>query len=496
MRNRIMSLLVSGCLALVSLFGTACAKPRITGSDSQSDDSDVSLSDSVSSPDDSSSQVGGEITVWTPENIRERPVTKDDLLIGSYISLSNSTLGQSSKEQIKRLADGGLNFMPLASCISSAGMIEQGERIRRDLSSLDWWKRIDEVMKENNMVYYYSTKAGLGNDYETTRGTEDPVSDAAVAAAGKIVPELDNCVGYMMKDEPSYAEFDTLATYAKKYATIKEDTYALVNHFPFPVGYSGDYYSYMKSWVTKAGAGNIKYLGHDYYPFGTGSTNYNILSAMEAMRKVSVETGVDLACFPQSCAWSGTRMPAYEEIKWELNAYLAHGFTMFMYFNYSMYPYENCSDAIFDLSGNMLHQELYDALAEYHCQIRAMAANTDFTDLVSQTVLYTSASAPTGTRKLGGGWYIDNANLKTNTDYLLAYLTNGDESESYLVIMNNSFEKAVSDQEFVLGSRADTVSGWELYDMQTGEFEALDVADGSFTLSFDRSEAKFIKLVK
>lgn len=487
---------VGCCLALMSLFGTACAGTRESGS-SSSDGSSPQPVDSVSQSESTGSQSGGEeITVWTPENIREREVTKDDLLIGSYISLSDSTLGQSSKEQIARLADGGLNFMPLASCISSAGMIEQGERVRRDLSSLDWWKKIDSVMQENNMVYYFSTKSGYGNDYETARGAEDPVSDAAVAAAAGIVPELKNCVGYMMKDEPSYAEFDNLAKYAKKYAAIKEDTYALVNHFPFAVGYSGDYYSFMKSWVTKAGAENIKYLGHDYYPFGSGSTNYSILSAMEDMRKISVETGVSLSCFPQSCAWNGTRMPDYEEIKWELNAYLAHGFSMFMYFNYSMYPYEGCYDAIFDRAGNMLHQELYDALADYHCQMRAMAANCNFTGLVSKNVMYTSSSAPTGTRRLGGGWYIDNSNLKDNTDYLLAYLTNGDESESYLVIMNNSFETAVNSQEFILGSKASDFSGMELYDMETGTFEALDVGDGSFTLSFDKSEAKFIKLVK
>ncbi len=471
MRRKMLSLLVGVFLAVVTLFGTACSDQP-----------------TPVPPDDG-------VTVWTPETIRQRPVTENDLLIGSYVSLSNSTLGQSSREQIKRLADGGLNFMPLASCISSADMIDQGERMRRDLSSLDWWKRIDEVMQENNMVYYFSTKAGLGNDYETVRGAEDPVSDAAVTAAAQIVPELNNCVGYLVKDEPSYAEFDNLAKYAKQYAAIKEDASVMVNHFPFPVGYSGDYYSYLKSWVTKAGAENIQYLGHDKYPFFTGGTDYTLLTSMEDMRKIGVETGVELACFLQSCAWSGTRMPTFEEIKWELNAYLAHGFTMFTYFNYSMYPYENCSDAIFDMSGNMLHQELYDALAEYHCQVRAMAANTDFKQLTSQNVFYTSASAPTGTRRLGGNWYVDNTNLK-DTDYLLAYLTDSDESQEYMIIMNNSFSKAVAQQEFLLGSRASEFSAWELYDMETGKFEALETDGGSFTLAFDKSEIKLIRLIR
>lgn len=138
MRRKMLSLLVGIFLAVVTLFGTACSDQP-----------------TPVPPDDG-------VTVWTPETIRQRPVTENDLLIGSYVSLSNSTLGQSSREQIKRLADGGLNFMPLASCISSADMIDQGERMRRDLSSLDWWKRIDEVMQENNMVYYFSTRPALG----------------------------------------------------------------------------------------------------------------------------------------------------------------------------------------------------------------------------------------------------------------------------------------------------------------------------------------------
>lgn len=437
-----------------------------------------------------------EETVYTPQNIREKPSAKDDILIGSYVSLAEVKAGLSNREQIERLADGGLNFFPLASCITSKGMINDGERLRRDLSSVDWWKRIDDVMKDNNMLYYFSTKTGLSNDGgEAARGAGETASADAVKAAKEVVPQLDNCIGYMLKDEPSYTEFDSLASYAKQYAKVKDGLYAHVNHFPIVVGYSGDYYSFLKGWITRAGAQNIEYLGHDAYPFMAGGNAYTFLSLMEDMRKLAVENNLKLACFPQSCAWNGTRMPTHDEIVWSMNAYLAHGFSMFTYFNYSMYPHEGCYDAIFDLQGNMLHRELYDSLTQYHLKLRAMGANCNFSSLRSRAVYYTGNTIHAGTKRLPAGWYVDNGELNKKTDLILSYLSDDGQENEYIMVVNNSYSKEVQNQKFTIGKRGEDYAKWELYNMENGTFSQIN-EEGAFTLSLGKSEAALIKISK
>ena len=441
------------------------------------------------------------ISEWTPQNIKYRPVTNRDILIGSYVSYCDTAVQKSAKAQLKILADGGLNFMPLAHLTPSFGLIEQGERVRRDLHSVDWWKKIDDEMVKRNMVYYYSSAPRVGFDTQACANVDVMTNASAIAAAKKIVPQLENCIGYHVVDEPAYSEFDVLAAAAKQYSAIKPNMDVMVNFTGGPREYngSGGYYGFLKSWIDKCGgSSNINVLSHDSYPFCNGGPITGFQSSLETMRGLSIENeGLKLGCFLQSCAWDGWYMPNFDEIKWMMNSYLASGFSQFIYFNYAMYPNEGCSDAIIAQNGTILHKDLYDALAAYHYQVRAMGVNCRFTDLSAKTVYYTAAAGKPGnvSQLPETGEYVLRDGLAGGNGFIVSYLQNATETEKYMIIVNNSSTAAYGDKTFKTGAKADALAKMELYNLETGKFESLwNLGDSSFTLSFGKGDIKIIKL--
>lgn len=174
-------------------------------------------SESVSSSEE-------EFDGWTPDNILARPVEKDDIRIGSYVSFADTAKGWSGKDQVERLYYAGLNFMPMICTLPKSGMLTEAEKsyISRDLTDSKWWGKIDELMQEYNMVYYFSELSGLANDHESSVRRESMINSDAVADARKIIPNLKNCVGVKLVDEPALSSFDEFAKWARYYARITD----------------------------------------------------------------------------------------------------------------------------------------------------------------------------------------------------------------------------------------------------------------------------------
>lgn len=438
--------------------------------------------------------------IWTPETIRQKPVTSDDFLIGSWVSYARSSARKSAVDQTALLSDGGINFLIYASCVPSYGMLQEGESARlRNLSSLDWWKRIDELMKANNIVYMFSSDAGLGgNDTENRVGWKDNAGQSGVDNAANIVPLLDNCIGYQLADEPSYDSLPALAAVGKKYAQIKDGLTAFWNAHPGTslAATGGDYEAYFKNYLDNVGSGNTQWISHDFYPFTGNIDNVPVSSAMfsdmAVMRRICQEYGVKAHAFVQSCSWkNGTWiMPNIDQIKWNVNAYMAYGFQAISYFNYVMWGYEDCIDGIIDIDGNMKRQALYDALADYNFGIRALAANINLSSLKCEAVYHTRASI-SGTQKLPDNWLVSPDGRQ---NLILSYLQpDGEAAAPYLILMNNSFNDTIENQVFQIAPDSG-IEGLEVYDFMTGAFEQIEISDGAFELSFEKSESKYLKI--
>lgn len=467
--KRKISLLLGACLLGVTAFGTACQKTE-------------------PATEEQPTVFDG----WNPSNILEREVEKDDVLIGSWVTFADTNKGWSAIDQIERYHYAGINFMPLASTIPSKGMISKDEKtyLSRDLTSATWWNKVDDVMQEYNMVYYFSELGGLGSDYESYGRRTSMLSDEALSDARDIIPELNNCIGVHVYDEPFQEMFEECAKWARRYAAITNDDGetlgldALVNHM------GGMNY---EMWMELAGA-TPNVLSHDIYPFLSGdATSTVFFGDMNRMRKLANEYGVKQACYPQSCSFSGRRMPNFEEIKWHINGNLVLGVTQFMYFNYIMYPNEGCADAIFALDGSVMYPETHESLSAFHKELRALDANVRLNNL-DATEVYTTTTL-SGVDSLPGGWIIDREGI-TSQSFLLSLFEpekGSEDTTKYLSIFNNSFDKAIEAQEFLLGEN-NAITGLEVYNYQSGKFEPVQIINGAFTLSFEKSEVKFFRI--
>ena len=94
------------------------------------------------------------------------------------------------------------------------------------------------------------------------------------------------------------------------------------------------------------------------------------------------------------------------------------------------------------------------------------------------------------------GFIINKEGLGSTDLLITKFQSNDYESPVYYVnIVNNSFEKAMYDQEFLLDDNAN-IDHLEMYNYKTGKFEPLDVVNNSFIMSLEASEAAFIKVVE
>ncbi len=476
--KKFLSMILAACFAASAVLMAACTSGN-------------SGTTSTGSESVSSSEV--EFDGWTPENILLRPVEKDDIRIGSYVSFADTAKGWSGRDQVERLYYAGLNFMPMICTLPKAGMLTETEKtyISRDLTDSKWWGKIDELMQEYNMVYYFSELSGLANDHESSTRRDSMANSDAVADARNIIPNLKNCVGVKLVDEPKPDAFEEFAKWARYYSRITDadgnvlGLDALVNHIGS--------YDYMAEWVNKAGSG-VNIISFDAYPFLNGGINYATLTLMDQVRKLANSKNMRVAMYPQSCAWAGARMPNLKEIIWHFNTNLALGATQFTYFNYTMYPNEGCYDAIFAIDGSVLHQDILDGLTEFHKEIRALDANVRLTDFKVTESYMTSAQI--GIAMLPATGFIINREGLGSTDLLITKFQPNDyeSSVSYINIVNNSFENPMYDQEFLLDDNAE-YDYLEMYNYKTGKFEPLDVVNNSFMLSLEASEAAFIKVV-
>lgn len=428
-------------------------------------------------------------------NTPQKTVDNDEFLLGSWVAYTNNEDGMSMEDQTKRLADAGLNFIMYGSWIP-----DTGAPLERDLQSLDWWKYVDKVMKNNNMKYMFSASGNGGNNVDNTDGSLDNLLPPAVASAKKIVPYLENCIGYMVKDEPTALQFDELSAAALGYAAIKEGAYPFVNMNPSSVGtmfgweiLGGSYYDYFDSWVKTINAENMEYLSHDHYPFNRIGTDFTLFNDMETMRQVGLKYDLKTHGFPQSCAWQGKRMPTVDEIRWNVYAYLAYGFKALTYFNYVMWQGESCFDGLINLSDEITNQKLYDDVAALNWDLRRTSdiiMNVDCLHAYHTANNIASVTGLPDVELLPADFMVT---PDTDSDLIISVMRARDGSNPYLMIFNKSFENEVVDMSFTV-DQTSGITDLEVYDTWSKVYESLGAQDGNFTLSLKKGEGKYIRI--
>ncbi len=423
---------------------------------------------------------------------------KERFLIGSWVSYYDTKQEgcPSMSEQTKALSKAGINFIPVGSWI-----LDVGEPIKHDVTSAEWWKHVDDVMAENGIYYNFSQNFdpnGNGNSHdELVRAVE--LSNGSVSRAKTIVPQLKNCIGCMLKDEPTYGAMLDVGFWGEKYLKVVPDTKIYVNMNPgliitaygdvFDIKGPGGYKEFLQHWVDCGGAENLEFLSHDFYPFNASDTMMSYFNDLEDMRYIGLKNNVKTHSFLQSCSWAGKRMPNIHELRWNANTYLAYGFKGFSYFNWVMWDGEGCNDGIIDMNGNIRNEALYKELINMNWEIRDMEDIIMNLDCLHAYHTLNHADF-NSVELLPQGWVLQPND--SSADLIISHMQTKDTKEPYLVITNKSFTEA---QTVTFKISPDSgIQSLARYNAKTKEYDEVSIINDCFTLSLDISEAAWLKI--
>lgn len=399
------------------------------------------------------------------------PNGREEFLLGSWVTYYDYDVTPLD-DQMSLMHESGLNF--------AFAPFDWYDRSVYD--SLEDWKEIDELCTKYGM--YYLLSGG-----ENGQGADQSSLDNGTAWAKEMGEYM---MGYHLKDEPPRATFDSLSAWYKKYLQADPDHIPYVNLYPSYVGaqgLGGTYREYLQAWIDAVGAENMLALSHDYYPFGTESTNTGIFSDMEDMRYIAYQNGkLPTHAFLQSTGWTNMRMPDMDEIRWNAYSYLAYGFKALSYFNYCN---PGASGEGFDVSlimpdGTIPDRQLFDDVADFNWSLRLLGTELMKLDAVHA---YHTTSRYAGTEVLPSNFFI---RPDSSCDFVISLMESKDDTGYSVMLFNNSWSQGAT-QTFILDSFSGA-EGLEWFNLETGEWEDVRVSSGMFTLSFQAGEGKLLRI--
>ncbi len=358
-------------------------------------------------------KANAEEEAFTPRN------TIDEFMFGSWVSYYDLSI-KSYAEQTKDMGAAGINFNWHPEAIETD--------INADGASFYDYDTIEKAHYDNNMMYLY----------DATRSGSNGYNDPAFKEMAKA------CVGYYVKDEPSASQFKATAELFDVCLKADDTRSPYVNLYPNYAGTTalgGTYAQHVQNFVDIVGAENLEYLSYDHYPFTASETvRSSYFSDMETIRKVGYNSGrLKTLGMPQSGWWAGMRKPNVDEMRWNVNTYVAYGFKAISYFCWASPKYTSVADGgeamqdfVIDRDG--VRTELYEPLSEQNWQIRQLG---DLLMSIDCAHAYHSGnSIASGTEKLPKSFFIQPESKQDS--YIVSLFYNKDNTETYVMLMNNS----------------------------------------------------------
>ncbi len=334
----------------------------------------------------------------------------DEFLLGTWKGYYGTNV-KSYEEQTREMAEAGLNFQwfPYNAAPTRPS-----------------YEEIEDIYSRYGMKYLYDV-SGWTSVYNAS-----------------IMPQLENCVGYFLKDEPKAEQIPSLKDNYAYYYNEDLTRRPFVNLYPSyaPEDWlSGSYSDYVNNWVNSVGAEKIEYLYYDHYPFLSGGRmRSTYFSDMETIRKVAYTNGrMKTGAFSQTGWWVGMQKPTANEVRWNLNTFIAYGFKSISHFCW-VSPNrvsvedggEDMRDHVIDQNGNKT--ELYDPLVQYNWEIRQLG---DLLMGIDCEHAYHSGSyIASGVETLPKDFFIQPQNKSTN--YIISFFKAKKGGAKYVMIMNNS----------------------------------------------------------
>lgn len=297
--------------------------------------------------------------------------------------------------------------------------------------------------------------------------------------------------GYYILDEPFNPN-----DYIKAYTAMKEQDPSAYMHLNFlPYGsYSSTktYMSVMNDWAKLcANAGYpVEYLMFDLYPFGLekGSMNRTaLLINLECVRKVGLRNGVKTADYIQSVEQSvAFRSPNREETLYEINLSLAYGIKQISYFTWFT-PHDRSepfADGIITKDG--VPNSKYTFICELNDYVHKIGKTLVRCDALE---VWQGRSTYSAAELVPEDYFVQ---FKTKTDCTLTYLRDKTDGRNYVMVVNNSFQKA---KDFTLVFDKNIKGDFSYVDAQDGSLKKLAKnGSGEFDISLEAGAAIIIAL--
>lgn len=393
--------------------------------------------------------------------------TTNQFLIGSWVSFYSFDV-DSYESQLDQMHRVGLNFN-IFPAYFGGGM--------RDAET---WENVEKQYTARNM--YYCMNGGL-NEEMMELGVE-------------YAKDKPHCIGYHLVDEPVGAALPRVGEMVRAYRAADGERYPFVNLFPSYVGEAameGNYYEYTARFVREAGAENIEYLSHDYYPFHLNGTATRIYGDMEVIRRVAFENGrMRTHAFPQSTAWRGTRMPNIDEMRWNVYGYLAYGFKALSYFNLvcpgsSDTEGECFRDSLIYRDGTIRDPQLFEDFGALNHEVLALGNTLMKLDTVHA---YHTKRSRQGVDLLPLDWMITPTG---DEQMVISHMVTIDGKETYVMLFNDSWE-----QPLTASFRISPFSGIDSLEFvdpfAEGQHIPVEIKDGMLSVSFRPGEGKLYRV--
>ena len=393
--------------------------------------------------------------------------TTDRFLIGSWVSFYSFDI-HSYEYQLDQMHNAGLNFN-IYPAVFGGGIQTPGI-----------WEEVERQYAKRDMFYLL-----YGGLEENTRALN------VSYAAGK-----DRCIGYHLMDEPCGTELPAVGQTIRAFRAADPKRYPFVNLFPSYAGeqrLGGDYYSYCSRFIREAGAENIEYLSHDFYPFHTRRTNLRLFADMEIIRRTALENGkLRTHAFSQASAWHNIRMPNIDEMRWNVYAYLAYGFKALSWFNLvcpgnSDTEGEGFCDSLIYRDGTIRNPALFRDFAALNREILALG------DTLMQ--LDTLRAYHTLRNVDGVEFLPDTAPIRPTEDgdFVISDMITKDEKSRFVMIFNKSWEKP-SSASFTVSSDSG-IAGLAYISPWDGREYPAAMQNGTFSAAFRPGEGKLYRLL-
>ncbi len=392
--------------------------------------------------------------------------TNNRFLIGSWVSFY-SFQTDSYEDQLDQMHEAGINFN-IFPIVFGGGMDtpEACDRVEREYAARD-------------MLYFMN--GGL---------TEEALQRGVSYARGK-----EHCIGYHLKDEPGGASLPEMGRCVRAFREADGGRYPFVNLLPSYAGEAvmeGNYYEYCSRFVREAGAENIEYLSHDFYPFHMNGTNQAIFADMEIMRRVALENGrLRTHAFPQSSAWNGIRMPNIDEMRWNVYGYLAYGFKALSWFNLvcpgnSDTDGEGFRDSIIYRDGSIRNKQLFKDFGKLNREVLTLGDTLMKLDTIHA---YHTKDGIAGVELLPADWMIVPVG---DDNFIISHMVTPAGDETYIMLFNKDWEKPATAAFRI--SEFSGIESLEYVSPFNGSKYTVSVKDGIFTETFRPGEGKLYKL--